>query len=291
MKIAIAAAGGNVGSRVAKELSKLDVEMVLLGRNTSSLKKTGITDAKISITDLSNRDQVLQATEGVDALFWLVPPVLSVPSLKKWYQQVTEAGVFAVKKNKIKKVVLLSSLGAGASENLGTVSYCGAMEKEFDTLDANVLALRPGYFMENFILQSQRIMETGSFAFTFASNHDIPFVSADDIGDIAVKYLMDNSWSGHWKLNVMGPENITMNKAAEYMSKVLEKKIVYQQLNFEASKAQFKNMGVSDTVQNELIDLLKALGDPEGVYATPRTPEGHSPTTLEGVIERKLKSE
>lgn len=289
MKIAIAAAGGNIGSRIAHNLSKLDVETILLGNNATSLEKLGIANAQISITDLSNRDQVLQATQGVDALFWLVPPVLSVPSLKAWYQQITEAGVLAVKENKIKKAVILSSLGAGANDNLGTISYCGDMEKQFDALSADVLALRPGYFIENFALQSQGILENGVFTFTYEPDHDIPFVSANDIGDAATKYLLDNNWSGHWKLNLMGPENITMSEAAQRITNTLGKKIVYRQLSLEEAKSQFKELGASDIVQNELIDLYIALGDKNGAYATPRTPEAYTPTSIESVIKRKIK--
>ena len=288
MKIAIAAAGGNVGSRISQNLSKSGVKIVLLGNNASSLEKLKIKNAQISITDISNKQQVLKATQGVDALFWLVPPVMSVTSLKQWYQKVTESGVLAVKENKIKKVVLLSSLGAGAKDDLGTIAFAGDMEKEFDQLDADVLALRPGYFLENFLLQAQSIFDNGTFTFTYDPEHDIPFVSTDDIGDVATKYLLDRHWSGHWKLNVMGPENITLTEAAQRISTVLGKQIVYRQSSLEEARKQFIELGTAGTVQNELIDLYVALGDPGGAYATPRTPEAYTPTSIESVIERKL---
>ena len=288
MKIAIAAAGGNVGSRIAQNLSKTHAHIVLLGKSISPLEKLGIKNAQISITDISSAKEVLQATKDVDALFWLVPPVLRVPSLKVWYQEVIQGGVLAVKENRIKKVVVLSSLGAGAKDNLGTVSYTGDMEREFDKLDADVLALRPGYFIENFILQAQSILEAGTFAFTYEPDHTIPFVSTDDIGDTATQYLLDNSWSGHWKLNLMGPENITLAEAAQRITNILGRKIDYRQLNLEEAKMQLAQLGASETVQNELIDLFVALGDPKGIYATPRTPEAYTPTSIEYVIKKKL---
>ena len=76
MKIAIAAAGGNVGSRIAQNLSKTHAHIVLLGKSISPLEKLGIKNAQISITDISSAKEVLQVTKDVDALFWLVPPVL-----------------------------------------------------------------------------------------------------------------------------------------------------------------------------------------------------------------------
>ena len=289
MKIAIAAAGGNVGSRIVQRLSKTDASVVLLTKSSASLEKLGINTSQYPTTDISNPKEVLQSTKGVDALFWLVPPVLSVPSLKSWYQKVTAAGILAMKENRIKKVVLLSSLGAGAKDNLGTVSYVGDMEEAFDQLDAHVLALRPGYFMENFFLQAQSIFENGTFSFPYAADHAIPLVSTDDIGDTAAQYLLSNKWSGHWKLNLMGPESITMPQAAMCISKALGRKIEYRQTSLQATQGLLAAQQVSEIVQRELIDLFVALGDPKGVYATPRTAEAYTPTSLEHMIKHKLR--
>jgi uncharacterized protein YbjT (DUF2867 family) len=289
MKIAIAAAGGNIGSRTALKVADGKAEVVLLGRNRNALENLNIDNATIAETDISNANQVITATQGVDALFWLVPPVVNVASLKDWYHKVTSAGVAAVKANKIKKVVLVSTLGAAAAENLGTVTYAGWMEAEFDKLDADVLGLRPGYFMENFLLQADSIKQYGEFSFIYAPDHDIPFISADDIGDTAAKYLLDNTWSGHWKLNLMGPENITLEKVAQRLTAALSQPIKYKQSTMAEARSQLAGWGISQTVQQELTDLFAALGDPDGIYATPRTPEAHTPTHLEAFALKKLQ--
>lgn len=287
-KIVIAGATGNVGRRIAMQLKESGVELTLLGRDLNALKQLNIPNANLVVADLGNPEQVTDATKDADALFWLVPPVLSVSSLQTWYEEVTYAGVTAVKTNGIRKVVLLSSLGAGASGNLGTVTYAGHMEQAFDTLEADVLALRPGYFMENFLLQSASLLEQGEFTFTYAPDHDIPFVSTDDIGDTVASYLLNDNWTGHWKLNLMGPENITLEQAAGIISGVMGREIRYRQVSLAESKNQLDALGVGEKVRNELIDLFEALGDPHGAYATPRTYEAASPTSLGDVISRKL---
>jgi uncharacterized protein YbjT (DUF2867 family) len=289
MKIAIAAAGGNIGSRTALKVAEGNAEVVLLGRNPNALQKLNIDHATVAPTDISHADEVIAATRGVDALLWLVPPVVNVASLKEWYQQVTAAGTAAVKENKIRKVVLISTLGAAAAANLGTVTYAGWMEAEFDKLDTNVLALRPGYFMENFLLQAEGIKQTGEFSFIYAPHHDIPFVSTDDIGDTAAKYLLNNAWTGHWKLNLMGPENITLTAVAEKLTAVLGRPVTYRQSATEEMSRQLAGWGISATVQQELTDLFAALGDPDGIYATPRTPEVYTPTHLEAFALQKLQ--
>ena len=44
----------------------------------------------------------------------------------------------------------MSSLGANLDETSGNLAYA-EMELAFDKLDADVLSLRPGYFMENLL--------------------------------------------------------------------------------------------------------------------------------------------
>ncbi|MCU7616219.1 NAD(P)H-binding protein [Chryseobacterium sp. PBS4-4] len=287
-KIAVAAATGNIGKRVAQQIARKGAETVLLGQNPERLTQLNISNSTHAVVDISKSEQMIEATKGVDALFLLVPPVLETTSLEEWYRKVTDAGIAAVNANKIKKVVLISSLGASTTPNLGTVSYCGAMEVAFDRLSTNVLALRPGYFMENFVQQAQSIMEEGKFSFPFDGDHDIPFVSTDDIGDAAAHYLLDDTWSGHWKLNLMGPENITLKDIAARLTTLTKKPVEYVQQSFDELKAQLKTLGITEKVVQELVDLHTALGDPNAAYATPRTPEVSTPTSFEQFAEQKL---
>jgi uncharacterized protein YbjT (DUF2867 family) len=288
MKIAIAAAAGNIGSQTASRVAAQGATLMLLGPRLEKLKALAIPGAILAQTDISNPDQVIAATQGADALLWLVPPVSNVPSLQGWYRQVTAAGVMAVQQNKIKRVVLISSLGAGAADNLGTVTYIGETETAFNTLDAHVLALRPGYFMENFLLQAHNLRNDGRFQFPYSPDHDIPFVSTDDIGDTAATYLLDETWAGHWTLNLMGPENITLSQAASRLAVSLGKPIQYEQLPWVAVSEQLTSWGTNAIVRQELIDLFVALGDPGGVYATPRTPEAPTSTRFETFVKNKL---
>lgn len=288
MKIAIAAAAGNIGSRTARRIAEAGANTILLGRDTDKLERLKINDAICIATDLSDTNAVTEATVGADALLWLVPPTTDSTNFREWYEKVTEAGVEAVKANNIKRVVAISSIGAGNRENLGTISYTGRMEEAFRQLKVNFVALRPGYFMENFLMQADYIRNDGRFAFTYAPDHDIPFISTDDIGDVAAGYLLDDSWAGQWSRNLMGPRNMTLTEAAEILSERLNKPVVYRQNSLDDAGLELTNFGLPETVKRELIDLFKALGDPDGVYATARTFEAFTPTTFKNFVENKL---
>lgn len=288
MKIAIAAASGNIGSRVAARLSERGATPVLLGQNDERLKKLNIKGSVTAVADIGNTDQMIAVTKGVDALFWLVPPIISAPSLKNWYDQVTAAGIAAVSENKIKKVVLVSSLGANQDESTGNLAYAAEMEIAFDGLDADVLSLRPGYFMENLLTQIQLLQSVKQFSFLFKPDFSIPFISTEDIGDVAARYLLDTKWAGHWKLNLMGPENITCAQMAERLSALLPDAVRYQQGSVQQSRDMLAGFGASTEIQRELTDMFQTLASDRGPYATPRTPEAFTPTSFEAFAKLKL---
>ncbi|MFN6498077.1 MAG: NAD(P)H-binding protein [Nostoc sp. DedQUE01] len=287
MKIVIATASGKIGRRVAEKVTQAGSETILLARHPEQL--TDPIERGATVKPIGSDDTVglIEATQHADALFWLTPPKLDVSSLANWYIQTATAGAKAVRENGIKRVVNISGLGAGASSNLGTVSFIGDVESIFNQTGANVVHLRPGYFMENFLEQVENI-RGGIVSFPFASDHDIPWISTDDIGDEAAKYLLDDRWAGQWTRNLMGSENLTLLKTTQILSRVFERPIKYVQSTVESSQEHLALLGVAPEVQRELGDLFRALGDPNGVYATVRTPDAVTPTTFEQFVKQKL---
>lgn len=288
MKIVIATASGNIGRRTAEKVIQAGVETILLARHPEKL--ADLVDLGAIVKPISSDDTrgLIDATKNADALFWLTPPKLDTPSLSDWYIQTAMAAATAVGENGIKRVVNITSIGAGAASNLGTVSFSGNVESILNQTNANVLHLRPGYFMENFLTQVESIGRDKSVYFPYASDHDLPWISTDDIGDEAAKYLLDDSWAGKWTRNLMGPENLTPLQTTAILSQVLSRPIEYVQLTIESIQQQFALMGATPDVQKELGNLFRALGDPDGIYATARTPEAVTPTTLEQFVKNKL---
>jgi uncharacterized protein YbjT (DUF2867 family) len=198
------------------------------------------------------------------------------------------AGATAVRENGIDRVVNISSIGAGAKPNLATVSFSGDVEAIFNQTGANILHLRPGYFMENFLIQIESIRQDNTVSFSYASDHDIPWISTDDIGDEAAKYLLDDRWAGQWTRNLMGAENLTPLETTAILAQVLDRPTEYVRVTIESLQQQLASFGATPDVQRELGQLFRALGDPDGVYATARTPQAITPTTFEQFAYNKL---
>lgn len=87
---------------------------------------------------------------------------------------------------------------------------------------------------------------------------------------------------------LMGAQNLTLLETSAILSEVLNCSIEYVQVSFESLQQQFASMGATPEVQREMDELFRALGDPDGVYATVRTPEATTPTTFKQFIEKKI---
>lgn len=292
MRIAIAGARGNIGKIIVKELVNTDNELVLLVKDNEAASNDSeeliANNIYLKQTNILNKDEVVAATVGCDVLFWMVPPIVNLQSLKEVYDSVTLAGVTAAKVNHINRVVLISSLGAESGKGLGTISYIGDTEKAFKKVVENLVALRPGYFMENFLLQKDNIINEGFFSFPFDEDHKIPFVSSDDIGLEAAKFLADSSWHGHVIKNLMGPKKLDCKEIENIFTTILNKPILYRKESYDTIKKTYAQFGLNDTVQGEFYDLLKAVGDKNGVYSLERKSSDISNTTLERFIVNKM---
>jgi hypothetical protein len=86
----------------------------------------------------------------------------------------------------------------------------------------------------------------------------------------------------------MGAENLTPLETAAILSQVLDLPIEYVRVTIESIQQQLASFGATPDVQQELGHLFHALGDPDGVYATARTPETIAPTTFEQFARTKL---
>ena len=288
MKIVIAAASGKIGRRTAEKIIQAGAETILLARHPEKLADLVAQGATVKPVSSDDTQGLIEATQNADALFWLTPSKLDAPSLRDWYIQTAMTGARAVRENGIKRVVNISSIGAGAIPDLGTISFVGNVESIFNQSTANVLHLRPGYFMENFLEQVEFIRRDHTVYFPYASDHDIPWISTDDIGDEAANYLLDDTWAGQWTRNLMGPENLTLLETTAILSQVLDRSIDYVQVTIESIQQYLASTGATPDVQRELGNLFRALGNPDGIYATVRTPEAVTPTTFEEFAKYKL---
>src|SRR5688500_18768014 len=109
MKIVITTPTGHVGSRVTQLLIQAGVRPTLLARNPSRLPEEVRQVSEVLQGDLSDAEFLVRATEGADAVFWVMPSNEMSDDMLGDSRKVGRNAAEAVRKNKIPRVVLLSS--------------------------------------------------------------------------------------------------------------------------------------------------------------------------------------
>ena len=287
MTIAITTPTGNIGSRLVELLLDAHADLTLLVRNPDKLAADVRSRVKVQQGELQDADFMRRATQGAEALFFLAPPNFAAPNVHAYYQSLSDAAVAAIQANNIPRVVLISS-GGGDNADAGLVSEVFRIEEALNATSAQVLSLRCGSFMENFLLYLPTLRDQGAYYGMTRPDLPLPMVATRDIAEVAARKLRELSWQGHSRLAVHGPADVTPEQAAQILSEVTGKTIRYVQVPPEQVQQSLLQMGASPDVAANYIQMMQAFE--QGIYADePRTPETTTPTTLAQWASEALK--
>lgn len=143
-------------------------------------------------------------------------------------------------------------------------------------------------FMDNLLMQLDPIKTKGMFFSPIDGDRELPACDTRDIAVAASRLLLDPSWSGQHHVAILGPEDVSFNDMARIMSEVLGKPVRFQQITFEAYKARFIELGMSEAMAQGMTDMARAKN--EGLdNAEPRTPESTTPISFRRWCEEVLK--
>lgn len=288
MSIVVNTPGGNIGRELTTLLLADKQKVTIITRNpekVADLVKKGAKLVKGSIDDTKTLDEALK---GANALYWLTPPI-SRPDHSKWAAQTAKLAAEAVKKHKIDRVVVQSSVGAQNGPGAGPVGALLAVEKAFEGACKNVTHLRAGFFMENLFHNLSTIASDGVMYATFPENVAIPMVATRDIAAKAKVLLTDTKWKGHQCLGVHGPKDLSYADIAAELTKTLGKKVRYMEISIDQAKKAMLQMGMPDFAATAMCELYKASREGKLNAAEPRTKDTTTTTTLKMWAEKVMK--
>jgi uncharacterized protein YbjT (DUF2867 family) len=232
----------------------------------------------------------VEAFAGADAVFWLVPPNPRARSVEDAFVGFTRPVAAALKNRGVKRVVGVTALGRGTpwAAHAGYVTGSLAMDDLIASTGASYRALTNPSFMDNVLRQAPAIRNHGMFFSPIDGDRKQPFVATRDIAAAASRRLLDDSWSGVSEVPLLGPEDLSFNDMAQTISEILGREVRFQQTTFEAYKARFVQLGMSDAMAQGMTDMAWAKN--EGIdNAVRRTPDNSTPTSFYQWAETVLK--
>src|SRR5262245_14941965 len=278
MSIVITTPTGNIGKRALQQLLKAGTEVSVIVRHPEKLSDSIRSRVKVHQGSLADASLVTKAFKGARAALWVTPPSLTHPDVAAYHSELGAVAARAIKESEIPYVVNVSSAGAHP-ENAGPISGLAAVERQMNAAPANIVHLRPGFFMENFLQQIETIKNDGAIYQPLPGDIPYPIIATRDIGDVAARLLIETNWSGHQVRGLHGPADLTFADATKILSDSVGKPVKYVQITPDQAYQAFLGMGASPGFAKALVEMYQALSKPNAI-AESRTPETTTTTTL-----------
>jgi uncharacterized protein YbjT (DUF2867 family) len=278
MSIVITTPAGHIGSRVLQQLLKAGADVSVIVRNPEKLSDSVRSKVKIHQGSLADAGFVKKAFQGASAVLWLTPPNYAHSDVAAYHTEMGDVAATAIKANKVPRVVNISSGGAHLG-NAGAISGLGIVERKLNEAAENIVHLRAGFFMENFLQHIESIKRDGAAYDLASADKPYPIVAVQDIGDVAAGLLLDTKWSGRNIRGLHGPADLTFGEVVKILSDSIGKPVKYVQLTPDQAYQTFVAIGASPGFAKGLIEMYQALSQP-GTIAEPRTPQTTTPTTM-----------
>ncbi len=279
MSIAINTPTSNIGRALAARLLDAGEIVTVLSREKRKVDDLAKRGARVVEGSFEEPTLLAKALEGAEALFWLTPPPAR-PDYYAWATKCAKQAATAAKRAGARRAVVLSSMGAHTGPGTGAVGPAREMENDFEALLPAVVSLRPGIFMENFLLSAGMIAKAGQMFLPIPTGKRWPLVATSDIAAKAACWLLDRSWSGHHRVGVHGPKDLSPDEAAAIISSALGKPVKCVEATPDQARGAMKAMGMPDFVVEIIMEQYDAFRDGRLESAEPRTPDTTTPTTL-----------
>jgi uncharacterized protein YbjT (DUF2867 family) len=264
---------------VVEQLLKKGHRVKAIGRDGRKLDYLKSRGAEVVRLEGFNSEAALtDAFKGVDGVFGMLPPGQGVSDLLAFQTLVGEATIGAVKKNSVRYLVNLSSIGAHLPEGTGPIKGLHAQEKRLDTVEGlNVVHLRPAFFMENFFWSIPVILQTSELKMPLNPELSLPLISTVDIGMKAAEFLDQQNFKGKTVFELAGPREIKMKEAATILGTAIgNPDLEFAQVPYDEVK-----QGMPPAFADLLIEMYKAFNDGKCVPTQKLTPEHQGKLTFE----------
>ena len=143
-------------------------------------------------------------------------------------------------------------------------------------------------FMDNALQQLESI-KGGRMTGPLDPDKKVPHTATRDTGAVAARLLRDRSWTGQEDVPVFGPEELSYNDLAAIVSEITGREVRYQQVPFDALKAQLRERGMNEAFAQAYVDMLRAKNECMDNATPPSPPAVVGPTSFREWAEKELK--
>ncbi|MCZ8353639.1 MAG: SDR family oxidoreductase [Cyclobacteriaceae bacterium] len=273
-KILVTGATGTIGKALIKALTEQKANFVAATRDVNKLPQK----VNAIAFDFEDASSFAKATADVDRVFLLAPPLntkaddLLIPFIEHLEQE------------KIKRVVYVSALEIDA---LPSMPFHANTIKLMQSKGFELTVLQPSFFAQNFKNYEFENITKHNIIYAVAGEGKVGFVDAEDIGRVAATALTTHGHSGKF-YEITGPELLSYFDAANVISEVIGKTIVYPNPTAEQFTQTLAQAGAPAFIADYMIDVYSLIANNRvnKVTSVVENVTGRKPTSLKEVIKR-----
>jgi uncharacterized protein YbjT (DUF2867 family) len=278
---------GQVGGVVARLLLAAGHDVRAVVRDAAKGEAWAKQGCEVALADMNDAPALQRAFEGTEGVFVLLPPTFDpspgFPEGRKTIEALRAALAAALPP----KVVVLSTIGAQATQpNL--LNQLQIMEQELGTLPTPIAFLRAAWFIENAAWDVAPARETGIVpSFLQPLDKLVPMVATADIGRVAVE-LLHESWTGRRVVELEGAQRVSPDMIAASFSRLLGRDVSMKAVPRDTWEDLFRSQGMKNPLPRmQMIDGFNeawiCFEGPESEVRKGRVPLD---TVLQSLIEK-----
>lgn len=261
MKYVITGGAGHISSPLAEKLLQQGHQVTVVGRQADKLQALVSKGATAAVGSIEDAAFVKTAFAGADAVYAMIPPNFVAENFRHYQNTVARNYVEAIAANHIKKVVVLSSIGAHMGNGAGPVDGLADFEdllKKQQGID--VKFLRPSYFMYNLFAMIPLIKGMNIAGGNFAGGDEkLVLVHTSDIADAAAEELLALNFTGYSVRYIAGDEKTGTEIAAALGNAVGKPGLPWVVFSDEQSLEGMKQAGLKETMAEAYTTMGRAL--------------------------------
>lgn len=281
--IVITGATGNTGSVAAEALLAKGEKVRVIGRDASKLERFTAKGAQPFVANVENADEVARAFEGAEAAYLVIPAALHHDDFRDYQERISDAYASAAEKSGLKFAVVLSSIGAQNSENVGPIVGLHHMEGKLNGISSlDTLHLRPTHFMENLLMSIDGIRMMNALPGFAPADVPSAMIATRDIGNYAASRLAARDFSEHSTQELLGPRDVTMRDCASIIGHAIGKpNLAYVQMPLMLLESALGSMGLPKSSVALVIEMWKSANEGLLNPQEARSETNTTPTTLD----------
>jgi uncharacterized protein YbjT (DUF2867 family) len=290
--ITVMGATGNTGRAIAEKLLAKGEKVRAIVRNKEKAKDLAAKGAELVAGNVTDAKFLASAFKGADAVYTLLPPNAASPDFGKYQDEIGVATAQAIAEAGVKKVVLLSSIGADKPSGNGPIAGLWRQEKRLRELaGVDTLALRPAYFMENVGGNLGMIKHQGINGGAVEPNVKFPLIATADIAEAATNALLARDWKGFEVRELHGPREYSMAEITSILGRKIGKSdLRYVTFPYEDFTKALVGFGFSQSVAGMYAEMSKAFNEGTVKPVESRSARNTTPTTFESFADGLAKA-